>query len=444
MLASSGVKSLQEEKESGALGDAGNSEGAGSEGMKLGGEAKGNGGSGSALLFTERYAPKNLEGIAGNRDAVERIKRWALSWSRGEKQKPLLITGPTGVGKTAVAFAVAEEFGWELIEMNASDMRNSKNIGSVLGAASGTMSLFGSRRLVLVDEVDEMQGRVDRGGSAAIGKIVKEDKHPTMLTARDLWSKKLSGIRSDCEKVEMKKVASSGILNVLRMISNEEGLGMEDVALGAIASSAGGDVRSAVNDLHAKNKSVRDREMNVFDNLRAMFKAETYADARKASFDVDVDHDTFKLWIDENIPNEFSENDVLAKAYDRFSRADVFDGRIRIRQYWGFLRYSSDLMTAGVSLSRKGKGEHFVKYAFPSYLRRMGMSKNSRAKRKSVGRKIGEVCHCSSRGAQVFFPVVKQMFKKSPNEVKELFELDDAELSFLVGVSEKKIGEMLK
>ena len=59
---------------------------------------------------------------------------------------------------------------------------------------------------VLLDEVDGLQGREDKGGIQAIVSLLKEAKQPVILTANDIYSsKKLAGIRGICSKQEFKK-----------------------------------------------------------------------------------------------------------------------------------------------------------------------------------------------------------------------------------------------
>ena len=64
-------------------------------------------------------------------------------------EKPILIEGPPGVGKTPVAKAVAADLGWNVIELNASDARNATEIRRAATHASTHGSLFMTRVVLL-------------------------------------------------------------------------------------------------------------------------------------------------------------------------------------------------------------------------------------------------------------------------------------------------------
>ncbi len=393
------------------------------------------------MLLSQKYMPKKIDDIAGNDEARAKIKQWILNWLRGIRQRPLLIHGPTGTGKTAVAYALRDEFDLELIEMNTGDLRNADAVERVLASAGSVLSLSGKKKLLLIDDVDALQAK-DRGGASAIVSVIKSTGVPLILTAENIWEKKLMGIRNEAQQLEFRRISRSSVSKVLRKIAEKEGMKTRDEELAAIADGCKGDLRSAINDLHTGVSEMRDREKDIFERVRTVFKSTTYRESRKACFG-DVEHDYLKLWIDENIPLEYESREEKASAYNFLSRADVFDGRIISRQYWGFLRYSSDLMSAGVSLAKKERTFRFVRYSFPNYLRQMGTSAAHRAMQKEVGRKIGARTHSGWKEALDHIHILKHILDKNP-ESPDFYRLEDEEVAFILGISAAKIKEKFK
>ncbi|MBU0586855.1 replication factor C large subunit [Candidatus Micrarchaeota archaeon] len=388
------------------------------------------------MLLTQKYAPKKIDDVAGNEDARTKIKQWILNWMRGVKQKPILISGPTGTGKTTIAYALKHEFDLELVETNTSDLRNTAQVEKVLANAATASSLSGKTKLILIDDVDASQAN-DRGGASAILSVLRTSAAPVILTATDAWNKKLSSIRSEAQIIDFRRISKSSVKKVLERICKNENMDLEEDKLSSIAENCYGDLRSAINDLQTGTSGMRDRKKDIFDRMKRIFKSFKYKEAREAGFG-DIDHDFLKLWVDENIPIEYESKEDVSSAYNYLSRSDIYDGRIRKRQYWGFLRYSSDLLTAGVALSKSHKYMKFVRYQFPSYLRYMSSSISKRALRKSVGLKIGAKVHCKWKDSLDYLDIIYSILSKHP-ESRDFYRFEDEEAAFILGVSVSKL-----
>src|SRR5438876_9679622 len=138
--------------------------------------------------WTTKYRPRMSKDVAGNKTAIEKLRDWVESWSKGRPSKAaVLLYGPAGVGKTSVTEALARERGWDLVETNASAKRSGIILAKVAGLASTQSTLFSKGRLILLDEVAGIYVRVDQGAVATILEIIKETRYPLILTANDPW-----------------------------------------------------------------------------------------------------------------------------------------------------------------------------------------------------------------------------------------------------------------
>lgn len=381
------------------------------------------------MLLTEKYSPKRIDEIPGNAELKQKVRRWALNWGRGELGKPILLTGPTGVGKTALAIALACEMGLELVQIGTDAFRNHERIEKVMHGAMLASTLSGRGKLILVDDVDTMSGRNDSGGISAIALALRSPSQPIILTATNAWEKRISPLRFLCDVLTLKRAIAPSIARILFNIAEKEGIACPPERIAEIAENSNGDIRGAINDLQACSSGMRDRERDIFLRMSVLYRSSTYSAAREAAFG-DVEHDFLKLWIDENLPAVLS-GEELSSAYSFLSRADIFDGRIKARQYWGFLRYSADLMCAGTALAAHSPPQRFIRFSFPSYLRQMSATTAARALARSIRSKVGKRLHTSGKEAEGFLPILAYLHALGPAQIASAYGLDEKEEEFL-------------
>src|SRR5487761_1555246 len=110
-------------------------------------------------MLSERLRPQNISELVGNEHARLQLVKWLKNWK--VSSKPILLMGPPGVGKSTSIHAVAKEFGYTVIEYNASDVRTREGLRAALGPVLENTSLFGEREklLIFLDEVDGLSGR---------------------------------------------------------------------------------------------------------------------------------------------------------------------------------------------------------------------------------------------------------------------------------------------
>lgn len=409
--------------------------------------------------WTEKYRPQKLLEVVGHPTAIEELRRWAQSWEKGtpkeSKEKALLLHGKPGTGKTSMVYALANDMGWEVVELNASDQRTAKVIQKVAGLASQMNTFEGkdvkkgvkTKRLIMLDEADNIYGREDRGGEKAIIDIIKKTDQPIILTANELYDMGI-GLRNACKNIQFRSISGSSIAMVLKKIAESEGVVCKTGVIEKLVENASGDLRSAINDLQAiaQGKTEievkdlimgeRDTKENIFKVLGKIFKGTNILEARDATFGLDEDPESFIQWIDENLPLEYTKPVDLVEGYKYLGRASLFLGRVRRRQNYGMWRYASTLMTSGMVVARSGsKYTGYSKFQPPSIRRLMGQTKGTRAIRDSIAKKIGNRCHVSASLARSQLMYFFRMMMKSDVyavSVAALLDLSDGEISYIL------------
>jgi replication factor C large subunit len=349
--------------------------------------------------WTETYRPETLAEVRGNDTARDALKEWAETWD--DHREAVIVHGSPGVGKTSAAHALANDMGWDNIELNASDSRTKDDIERLAGRAARNTTLGGAgHQLVIVDEADNFHGNVDRGGSRAVTSIVTEADQPMVLIANDYYEMS-NTLRNACQEVEFRDVSKRSIVPVLRDICRQEDVEFTDAVLEDIAAANSGDLRGAIKDLQATAQGreaitaddyvsgERDRTSGVFDYLDTVIKEADAETALKASYDVDETPDDLINWVEDNMPKDY-EGEELARAYEFLANADRWLGRVRATQNYSYWRYATDNMTAGVAAARQGEKGGWTRYGPPSFWSKLGRSRGTREKRDYVARHVAE------------------------------------------------------
>jgi replication factor C large subunit len=406
--------------------------------------------------WTVKYRPATLAEILGNRETVQKFVDWVKSWDKEiPKKRAVFFYGPPGIGKTVTVEALANDLHMELVEKNASDYRTEDAINHFAGLASQFGSLFGGKRLVLLDELDGLTGASDKGGVKAITDVVKVAQCPIVLIANSAYDPRFSNLRNYCLMLEFKKPAAAEVAKLLRGMCVEEGIEADEKALKFIAQRSEGDVRSAIMDLQAlaqgkKNLNYddvfwlgyRDRQDNIFNVLRMIIYGKTCSSAKQAVNMADIDIDMLFEWIYENVPDHLTDPHDLALAMDALAIADVYRGRIRANQDWSFLRYVIDYMAAGVAMARQNsRTSGWIPFRFPSRIQMLSQSRAERANRLSIGKKIKRRCHISAfRASKEVLPYLRIIFNNNVEMAAGLakwLDLDSEMIEYLVGSEEK-------
>ncbi|MFC7167780.1 replication factor C large subunit [Halospeciosus flavus] len=400
--------------------------------------------------WTEKYRPKSLSEIRGNNKARDQLREWAETWE--DHREAVIVHGSPGVGKTSAAHALANDMGWDTIELNASDQRTASVIDRVAGEAAKSGTLGGGesgRKLVLLDEADNIHGNADRGGSRAITGVVKESSQPIVLVANEYYDMSKT-LRNACQEIEFRDVSKRSIVPVLRDICRREDINYDDDALDRLAEKNSGDLRSAVNDLQALAEEAerltvddvvtgeRDTTEGIFDFLDDVIKHESAEDALHSAYDVDETPDDLLNWVEDNVPKDF-RGDELATAYDFLSNADKWLGRVRATQNYSYWRYATDNVAAGVAASRRHDHGGWTRYGPPSYWSKLGRSKGTRETRDYIASRIAEDAGVSMATARrEIMPFLAAMTHHCKNReltvaMASRYDMDESHVSFVTG-----------
>ena len=285
--------------------------------------------------------------MVGNEDARTKFVEWFAKWKKGTK--PLLLVGPPGIGKTTLANLAAKQFGYDMISLNASDIRNKKRIQEILSPVLGTSSLFGSP-MIFVDEVDGIYGRADYGGAEALIQILKEPTVPIILAANSETSSKMKGIKKAVKTIHLRPLPPRMLLLYLNKILQKEDGKISPGTLIKIITQSRGDLRSMINTTQAFVTGFEPPTEKSFESLdvetavNAFFKANSENEARTVLYSLRIDpREKINAFYSSVITSSITK-EQMAKMLQVLSEADGLYGKIMRTQEWRLLRYLDEIL----------------------------------------------------------------------------------------------------
>ncbi len=392
--------------------------------------------------WVRKYTPRTPDAFIGNPRVVGIVRERLSGFSRGAR--PLLLHGPTGVGKTSLVYVVAASLGMDVLEINASDTRNKAAMESLVGAASQQQSLFFRGRVILVDEVDGISGVKDRGAVTTLLRLAEQSAHPIVFTANEAQSDKLKALRKKAELLQIGPPPAEEISRRLRTIADAEGLAITGTQLRTIAIRSGGDVRAAINDLQVLSTgeqvtkeeidllSEREQETAIEQALLRVFKT-TSSEVALPSFDnVHEQPDRILLWIQEALPREYTKPEDLARAFQAVAEADRFFGRIRRWQYYRFYVYIYNLLSVGVACAKDEKYAGTPVFKRPERPLKIWIYNQKNLKRKRIAEQLAPWLHASTkRVTQDVLPFLKCVDEQTKAAIVSSYKLDADAASWL-------------
>lgn len=387
------------------------------------------------MPWIEKYRPKKFEDVKGQEEAVFKVRSFVNGFPK--KKKAIILHGPPGVGKTTLAYVIANEFDAEVFELNASDFRDKERLQTILKPAIEQRSLMKKGKVILVDEVDGISGYYDRGGLAELLRLIASTPYPIIITANNIWNKKFSALRQKAEIVQLKEINYKIVKEILFDVLRREDLFMNPNILTTIAVRAKGDIRAAINDLQSSARmqdpslitfDERNKQTDIFNALRVVFKNKPTKDTLRVFDSVNMPIDEVILWIEENFVNEY-KGEELARACDLLSRVDIFRRRIYRQQYWRFLVYENIFLSYGISASKKNAKTGFTSYKKPTRILKMWMNNQRTIKKKSIAQKYAQYVHVGKKRAMREFPIIKQILTNP--EIRKELKLSEEEVGYL-------------
>ncbi|MEQ9520409.1 MAG: DNA polymerase III subunit gamma/tau [Parvibaculum sp.] len=274
----------------------------------LGGEAKKTADTGYRVL-ARKYRPTTFEDLVGQEAMVRTLKN---AFESGRIAHAFMLTGVRGVGKTTTARILARALNYskaegdrptielhdfgehceaimesrhqDVLEMDAASRTGIDDIREIIESVRYN-PVSARYKVYIIDEVHMLSKQAFNG---LLKTLEEPPAHVKFIFATTEIRKVPVTVLSRCQRFDLRRLGSEGLMGLLKKVSEKEGVSAEDAALGLIARAAEGSARDGLSLLdqaiahgagHVREDDVRDMlgladRARIFDLFDFIMKGE--------------------------------------------------------------------------------------------------------------------------------------------------------------------------
>lgn len=361
--------------------------------------------------WTDKYAHK----LVGLDEQRRTMRAWLedLEAKREDVQSLLVLTGPTGTGKTVAAYELLRESGYVVMERNASDYRTKSALEDDLLLTFGSTWGSNFKQAVLVESVDAIAITNNNCGLDVLARIAdhqwKREADPkyaiskcpiplVCTTSEEPNKGKLHDLLKKAAVVRFPHVDTAALEDLAAHILTSENISYATEDVARLCLQSAGDARWLVHALELEFGHGRDtqcktlvargtdrRRMDEMQLAREILYEMTTSEGETARMvEAGACQESYAIssLIQENYPFACKDDiEVASTAADMTSEMDMFDDHIHRHQDWGFLDHMLHL------------GPLNVGYALAK-----GREKQSRTQPRGRKRTLKQAEECSDEG----------------------------------------------
>ncbi len=199
------------------------------------------------------YQISDLDEYKIHSNVVNQLTNWILNWSREKKRKYIILTGPSGSGKSLLVNLLFKKYKYSLVEFIPSHLNTHKNetkrLYQLMTATNILSMIGGHKKGVLFDDI-EVGNNSDRGylnDIISMFETIHKNNvisNPAIFTmACNVKYKKRQILEKYADIIELPSPSNYELFQIARYITDKMDLSIEDYRLQYLANNCQADLR---------------------------------------------------------------------------------------------------------------------------------------------------------------------------------------------------------
>ena len=216
-----------------------------------------------ATEWHDIYKPTKLEQTCLSLNTIDLMRKWIKEYKT--INRPLFIHGGSGIGKTTIVNLLLEEFNYDIVTLNISDMRDSKMIKNIFSQSlsySNVLQMMKHetiKKAIFIDEIDTLISLGDKKTVTKVLDILKSyaDKkknnkmvYPIILTSTNIKDKKITSLRKYVIDAKIYTPNNYTMEKIINRIYNKEKIKIDIDAKMLVIKKSSSDIRTLVTILY--------------------------------------------------------------------------------------------------------------------------------------------------------------------------------------------------
>lgn len=226
--------------------------------------------------FTEKYSPKSISEIIGNKSSISKFEKWIKSI--GDRDENFLIlSGKNGIGKTIISKILLDTYNYNPIIIYPEDIKNYRqndefndfyNLNNSINKKINFKNIKNKNIALLFDDTETITLTSEKKYIMNIFKNKINSSIPIIFICNNNHSKLLNDLKKNCQEIKFFSPSSYDLKNLIKKICGGEKIKIDnDGSLDVLIELSQYDIRRLLNlieDFNYNYKTLSNKNIEKF------------------------------------------------------------------------------------------------------------------------------------------------------------------------------------